>query len=1180
MVPGKLALDDGETCFGGIPVRALAMRERSIFMEALDFDEPCDRSAYILRACGGDDRLRARVEALLRRHQSEDERMLDRVAPVLPSVTEDIPRPLEEPGTSIGPYKLLEPIGEGGMGVVYMAEQTMPVRRKVALKIIKPGMDTRQVIARFEAERQALALMDHPNIARVLDAGATESGRPYFVMELVKGLPITDYCDRNRLPIDDRLKVFAQVCQAVQHAHQKGIIHRDIKPSNVLVTMIDGAAVPKVIDFGVAKATGQQLTEKTLFTGFAQLIGTPLYMSPEQVEFSGVDVDTRSDIYSLGVLLYELLTGTTPFDQETLRNAAYDEIRRIIREQEPPRPSTRINTLEATATPISTNRRSDLRSLGKMMRGEVDWIVMKTLEKDRSRRYQTANSLAADLNRHLSHEPVEAGPPSGWYRLGKAARRNRVALATAAVMASTLLAGTAVSVRQAIRARQAEGLAQTRLGDVTKERNVANLARKEADRRATEAQEVVDFLINDMIGAAAPSKTQGKLTTVDQVLAQADQNIANRFVDRPLIEASIRHALSQAYEELGEFSKAERHATRAVELRLARLGPDHAETIAAQNALGWALVRQNKYKESRELMAQTLRIARELLGPEHTETLQAMHILAEALLKLGKHGEARALQEQLLAMSSQVLGPEHQTTLETMSNLATIWQEVGEFEQAKQLYQQVLELGLRAQPNHPNTLITMSNFADLYDNLAHVDQAIDMRRRILEKRERILGLSHPFTRQSIEAYFDSARRNPARWEEARTVLAATLDRSHRELGTESETAQSLTRRLAIVLGLLGRTDEAVALIDGLPENRQSLDAREELARFFYSHDWRDAALHQFQRVEALRPSLVPADDPFGLAIRTRLALVLREHGRFAEAKTLLEKTVAEALPFRSKPEREDCWPSQYRGIAQLLLGRWPGIAPGVSPAALPPSSFTIDAPFRRVSPIADGQIAPGEYGPGIEVTFDGDTNPGRLWTWGKSPSKTADDLSLRIHAAYTDRALFVAVEVRDQFVEIGQLKASIPGMNDNVQLFLNGDHVANDMMPIFRADRLGNREGFQLLADAAGHQLTQSVDFTKSDWKVGTSRISDGYIVEFEIPLVLIDTRDGPEFVPATSGSEIPFNLGLNDFDTPNNQNMDYAIFWAENRDLAPFMGGEDFWTASLRLVPEPTSIPGPSVSR
>jgi serine/threonine protein kinase len=578
--------------------------------------------------------------------------------------TEDIPAPrhiTEGPGTWIGPYKLLQPIGEGGMGVVYMADQGKPVRRRVALKIIKPGMDTGQVIARFEAERQALALMDHQHIAKVLDAGATDTGRPYFVMELVKGIPITDYCDRNRLAIADRLELFIMVCQAVQHAHQKGIIHRDLKPSNVMVTMIDGAAVPKIIDFGVAKAMGQQLTERTLYTGVAQLIGTPLYMSPEQAEFSGVDVDTRSDIYALGVLLYKLLTGTTPFSAKTFRTAGYDEIRRIIREQQPPRPSTRISTLEATATAISANRQTDPRRLRRLMRGELDWIVMKALDKDRNRRYETANGLAADLRRHLNHEPVEAGPPSARYRLRKFGRRNRVALATATVVATALVAGTVVSTWEAIRAVKAEGLAQTRLGE-------AMLARREANRRATEAREVVDFLINDMIGAASPSRTQGKIPTVDQVLAQADQNIAQRFADRPLIEASIRKALGEAYLELGQYPKAEEHAGRAVELRLAHLGPEHADTIAAQNALGWAVVWHTrmaslasmadlpeKVEEARILSTKVLATARKVLGPEHKETLRSVEVLGWALSLQNKHDEARALAEEYLPICKRVL---------------------------------------------------------------------------------------------------------------------------------------------------------------------------------------------------------------------------------------------------------------------------------------------------------------------------------------------------------------------------------------------------------------------------------------------------------------------------------------------------------------------------------------------
>jgi serine/threonine protein kinase/tetratricopeptide (TPR) repeat protein len=348
---------------------------------------------------------------------------------------------MERPGSMIGPYKLLEEIGEGGFGVVFMAEQQRDVQRLVALKVIKPGMDTRQVVARFEAERQALALMDHPHIARVLDAGATESGRPYFVMELVRGIPITQYCDRNQLTTRERLELFVPVCHAVHHAHQKGIIHRDIKPSNVLVTLHDANAIPKIIDFGIAKAISRRLTERTLYTGYAQMIGTPLYMSPEQAEFSGLDVDTRTDIYSLGVLLYELLTGITPFDQKRLHQASYDEIRRIIREEEPPKPSTRISTLGEAASTVSANRKSDPRRLSQLFRGELDWMVMKCLEKDRKQRYDTANSLAQDVQRYLHDEPVQACPPSRGYRLRKFVCRNKGAVLAASLVLLSLVGG-------------------------------------------------------------------------------------------------------------------------------------------------------------------------------------------------------------------------------------------------------------------------------------------------------------------------------------------------------------------------------------------------------------------------------------------------------------------------------------------------------------------------------------------------------------------------------------------------------------------------------------------------------------------------------------------------------------------------------------------------------------------
>jgi WD40 repeat protein/serine/threonine protein kinase len=414
-------------------------KAKALFLDAVELLTPAQRQAYLDVECGDDVALRCEVEDLLR-HFGQVGSFLEST-PADPALTVDEPLIQETPGTVIGPYKLLEQIGEGGFGIVFMAEQQQPVRRKVALKVLKPGMDTHQVVARFEVERQALAIMDHPNIAKVLDGGTTPSGRPYFVMELVKGAPISDFCDQNHLTLRERLGLFVSVCRAVQHAHQKGIIHRDLKPSNVLVTLHDTTPVVKVIDFGVAKALGQELTDKTLFTGFAQMVGTPLFMSPEQAGQSGLDVDTRSDIYSLGVLLYELLTGTTPFDKEWLRTASYEEIRRIIREEEPVKPSTRINTLGEAAGTVSANRNSDPVRLSQLLRGELDWVVMKALEKDRNRRYESASAFAADVQRYLADEPVQACPPTVWYRFRKFTRRNKAVLTTATALAVAILVG-------------------------------------------------------------------------------------------------------------------------------------------------------------------------------------------------------------------------------------------------------------------------------------------------------------------------------------------------------------------------------------------------------------------------------------------------------------------------------------------------------------------------------------------------------------------------------------------------------------------------------------------------------------------------------------------------------------------------------------------------------------------
>jgi serine/threonine protein kinase/WD40 repeat protein len=452
---------------------------KSLFGKALELATPADRAAFLDEACAANPDLRSEVEGLLQALEKAGNFMNQ----AAPGATVAYPPLPERPGTVIGPYKLLEQIGEGGMGTVFLAEQTEPVRRKVALKVIKPGMDSAQVIARFEAERQALALMDHPNIARVLDAGTTDSGRPFFVMELVKGTPLTDFCDQNRLTPRERLELFVPVCQAVQHAHQKGIIHRDLKPSNVLVALYDGQPVPKVIDFGIAKATDQRLTEKTLFTKHGQIIGTFEYMSPEQATLDTLDVDTRSDVYSLGVLLYELLTGTTPLEKERLRQAALGEILRLIREEEPLRPSARLSASGGGLPMIAAYRKTETQKLPALVRGDLDWIVMKGLDKDRSRRYETASALAADVRRYLSEEPVEARPPSAGYRLRKFVKRNRGPVVAAAVLLLALVAGVIGTTWGMARAVQSERIAREEEQKARRERDDAKAAR-EAVRRS------------------------------------------------------------------------------------------------------------------------------------------------------------------------------------------------------------------------------------------------------------------------------------------------------------------------------------------------------------------------------------------------------------------------------------------------------------------------------------------------------------------------------------------------------------------------------------------------------------------------------------------------------------------------------------------------------------------------
>lgn len=518
--------------------------EKSIFLDALDLESPEAQEQFVTEACAGNQTLKASVKRLLNAHQ-DDAHVID--APVaewrpdnkaLLDDTLITDREIgEDEGSVVGNYRLMEQIGEGGFGLVYVAEQQKPVKRQVALKILKPGMDSKEVVARFEAERQALAMMDHPNIAAVFDAGTTEVGRPYFVMELVRGISITDFCDQQKLNMQARLQLFVNVCKAIQHAHQKGVIHRDIKPSNVLVTSHDGVPVVKVIDFGIAKAIGQRLTDKTIYTRFTAMIGTPLYMSPEQAEMSGLDVDTRSDIYSLGVLLYELLTGTTPFDRQRLCEATYDELRKIIREEEPPRPSDRLTTLGRHESTLLSGPAEHGGQLLKLIKGDLDWIAMKAMEKDRQRRYETVGELAADVERYLNDDPVEARPPSSIYRLQKMAKRNKVMLVTVSLVMASLILGTTISIWQATKAIAERNDKEVALQNAVQAQNEADAAKEQIQQFAERLKQA-----NVLVTSGRAHADSGRLATAfsDYSTAIAVQpNYYNAWSERASLQVNL-----------------------------------------------------------------------------------------------------------------------------------------------------------------------------------------------------------------------------------------------------------------------------------------------------------------------------------------------------------------------------------------------------------------------------------------------------------------------------------------------------------------------------------------------------------------------------------------------------------------------------------------------------------------
>jgi serine/threonine protein kinase len=767
-------------------------RVKAVFDQALRIEAPGERAAFLEKECAGEPAVRRRVEALLRVHADMgsilDQPILD--AGVTRDPQPDPPAdppgdldlggrqpvaaasPAEGPGTWVGPYKLLQEIGQGGMGTVFLAEQREPVRRQVALKIIKADLASATSVARFEAERQALALMDHPHIAKVLDAGATAAGRPFFVMELVKGIPITKYCDDHRLPLRQRLELFVPICQALQHAHTKGVIHRDIKPSNVLVAPYDGVPVPKVIDFGIAKATGPRLTEKTLFTEFGAVIGTLEYMSPEQAELNNQDIDTRSDVYSLGVLLYELLTGTTPLAAQRRERTAFLELLRLIREEEPPRPSARLSSAQASLPAVSAQRQARPAQLARLVRGELDWIVMKALEKDRTRRYETANGLARDVQRYLYDEPVEACPPSTGYRLRKFARKHGRLLVTAVMFAALLVAGVIVSTEQAVRATRAEGAARRAEQEALRAQQTATeraegerLAKLEAQARQAEAERQKGRA--EKAAAAeklANEQAQRQLQQIEKandilgsifanldpkVIAQAGRPLQAILVEKldaavvqlegesigdPLVVAAMQVRLGRSLRGLGAPGKAIGLLEKARATRQARLGPEHPDTLLSMNFLAGAYQDAGKPDLALPLYEESFKLHKARLGPDHPHTLHTRTSLAAAYWRAKQLDKSIPLFEENLRRQEAIYGRDHPDTLRTVANLGVNYKDAGRLQEALPL----LEEAHRATKKYPALRFARPHLLDAYAKAGETAKRANLlKEELAEARQRL-----------------------------------------------------------------------------------------------------------------------------------------------------------------------------------------------------------------------------------------------------------------------------------------------------------------------------------------------------------------------------------------------------------------------------------------------------------